>query len=365
MIFLFCIAIIIIAYPFLISFLGRKSYFVLITFVLTVIAGLRGISVGTDTPGYYRAFEASSYFSIDTIKLIIRSKEPFFYIFQSFISAKTHNFTLFLLLIALFYNTCVSRFIFRYSANPVISYLMFFSMGYYYFSMAGIRQTIAMGFLLLAIEALLENHRIKSLVCILIASCFHVTSLIFFLVLVLYYIPLNSIYLTIIGVISIVTYRYGNLLYPIFTKFVWGDSRTYTDDFGGTSTLILLILIVAAALFVHKGLMRKPSKDNVDTEENQQYKNIQQVLIEDQLFAKMILFSIPLQVLAIYQASAFRLAMIFHIVSIALVPNVINVLATKENRFLGSLIVGGLLLVQFFVFTYYTADIVPFTFIWQ
>lgn len=349
----------------MVSFLGRKSYFLLITLALTMVAGLRGISVGTDTLGYFRVFEVSSNFNIDVIRSIFKAKEPFFYIFQTIISAKTHSFTLFLILISGFYNTCVSRFIFRYSANPVISYLMFFSMGYYYFSMAGLRQTIAMGFLLLAMEGLLEKHYIKTVVLILIACCFHITSLIFFAVFALYFVPLNSLYIIIIGAFSAIMYRYGNQLYPVLAKIVWGDGRTYTDNFGGTSTLFLLIIIVAATLFIYRELMRMPSGEECKFEETQYIGDKNQFLIEDRLFTKMILLSIPFQILAIYQANAFRLAMIFHFASIVLVPNVINVLATKESRFLGNLFVGVLILVQFFVFTYYTADIIPFTFIWQ
>ena len=85
---------------------------------------------------------------------------------------------------------------------------------------------------------------------------------------------------------------------------------------------------------------------------------------KNQLFLKMTMFSIPLQVLVTYQAHAFRLAMMFHIVTIVLVPNVISQLANKRSRIIGKVLVATLVILQFFLFTYYTADIIPYKFYW-
>ena len=79
----------------------------------------------------------------------------------------------------------------------------------------------------------------------------------------------------------------------------------------------------------------------------------------------MVLTGIPLQTLAIYQANAFRVAMMFHMVSILIVPTTIAQLKNQRTVFVATLVIEVLLLIQFFGFTLHTAGILPYSFCWE
>ena len=135
---------------------------------------------------------------------------------------------------------------------------------------------------------------------------------------------------------------------------IWGDARNYTSEFGGISTFLLLIVVCIATLLFypkitsnHRGLQREDER------------------VQDNFFFKMLVLSVAFQFLAIWQANAFRLAMIFHISMLPLLPNVLNKQTKKVSRYLAVSIVVAALCVQLFFITANTSDILPFTFFWQ
>ena len=85
----------------------------------------------------------------------------------------------------------------------------------------------------------------------------------------------------------------------------------------------------------------------------------------DLLFTKMLLFSVPFQLMAVYQANAFRIAMLFHFPMIVLLPNVIAAQEDFRSRVFAKLFVVFCLLYQLFFITYFTAGVLPYSFFWQ
>lgn len=345
----------------------HRNYVGFVTIALILISGLRSWKVGVDTRSYVEAFRLAPTLSSATISKIFLEREALYYFFQSFIKTITNNYTVFLMIIAIFFCCVIAKLVYTYSKNPMLSYLMFLSMGYFYFSMAGLRQTIAMGFLILAFMAICEKKYVKGLLFILIASGFHISSLAFLIVYLLLLLPLNFWYVLIISVLSIVAAVQGPQIVRALVDLIWGDTRSYdVNEFGGISTLVLLILISICLIFVNRRAFR--TKINLKTSR----KSIQTVFakktkedIFNQLSVKTILFSIPIQVLAIYQANAFRLSMLFHVFTMIVVPNTIREIKDKKIVLIANIVLGFLLCLQFFLFTYDTAGINPYTFFWE
>lgn len=333
----------------------KTAYCVLIGIALVLIAGLRSESVGTDTQRYVQGFysflpEQHSVFDL------FSQREWLFYLYRSIVRSLTDNYTVFLFIPTLFYICVVCHFVNRHSSSPAISFLLFLSMGYYSFSMAGLRQTIAMGFLILATECLLDKKLLRCSLLILIASGFHITSLIYFLVILLYFLPLNKWFVGLIAVLTVLIRLGGESFIFSLVDLIWGDSRTYKQESGGTSTLLLLILVSAATLLFHKGLPEYQGIRKTDPVRGME---------GDLLFTKMLLFSVPFQFMALYQANAFRIAMLFHFPLIVLLPNVIASQEDLRIRIIAKAVIVPLLLYQLFFITGGTADILPYSFFWQ
>ena len=240
-----------------------------------------------------------------------------------------------------------------------MAFISFMSMQYFAFSLAGIRQTIAIAILLFAMEATLNKKVLIALLLIIIASFFHISSLIGLVVIVIYYIPLNTWYISACVALSTFMFISGNDFWKKIVELIWEDSRGYEEEFGGTSTLILLVLLALGIAFIAPKIFTKKSHlENCSTKD-------QDFIIKNAYFYKLLLFSIPFQVLAIYQANAFRVAMIFHIVIIALLPNAVTALKNYRERLLVNELLLLCFLIQLFAFTYNSADINPYTFFWQ
>ena len=81
--------------------------------------------------------------------------------------------------IAFLYVGTISNFINKFSKDQIFSYIMFLALGYYSFSLAGLKQVFAMTILIWSFHCFLEKLYIRSFLLILLASIFHLSSLIF------------------------------------------------------------------------------------------------------------------------------------------------------------------------------------------
>jgi len=327
---------------------GKKLYCITIALLLILVSGLRSMYVGIDSLSYVNEYLNSIYsFNYDTFLSVIRSEILYkkFVVFCRWIGA---NYTIFFTIIACFYSVVMGRFVYKNSKEPAMSFLMLLSMGYFFFSMTGLRQTIAICFIILAIEKLLNKETKLFILLTCIASMFHISAIITFLLLVINKLELNIKYVLGIGILTIIAYGFAPSIIEYFQSVFWPTKAYNVEEYGGISTFILLILIASAAFI----LQRKPIINKSLT-------------AADQLYFKMIIFSIPIQLLAIHQANAFRAAMYFHIISIILVTNIIMKVKDKQIRKISYVVICALLLVQFYVFTYHSAGIIPYTFFWE
>lgn len=330
---------------------SKHIYCVIMCLLFILLIGFRSSVIGTDTPGYVDAFISASPFSWSLLKEILMNNEFGFYFFQSIVRLFTDSYTVFFLLVSFLFIIPLSVFIYRYSEMPNISYLIFMSMGYLNFSMAGLRQTMAMGLLIVSFLILQKKRYFWSIIICLIASLFHITSLIFLLYLLFTKkrISLLHIFLTIL--ICIMCLIFGQVFLSRVLEIIWGETRNYSfEEFGGYSTLVLLTIVAIFALIFNKQITSAESLTNN----------------EDAYFFKYLLISIPFQLLAIYQANCFRIAMYFSIFPMmTLIPKTLSKQEDKLTKYLGTIFVIILLFVQLFVFTYWTSDVNPYKFFWQ
>ncbi len=339
---------------------GKKIYFTAVSLLLILFAGFRDLSVGTDTKSYVNGFLTGSTFSEINWGDFIREESEFlYYLYRSLIRQFTDNYIWFLLPISVFYIVVVSRFIYKYSEYPSISFLAFLSMSYYAFSMAGIRQTIGYAFLILATEALINRKRLLCCLYILIAGGFHVTSLLYFVVLLIDIVPFGLIFLGFIGIASAVCYlnamSFANFFIEVFEK-----SEAYKKvEYGGNVVLMVVILVCISALLLHPDIFKKARP-----EINAKGKKVMSELQKDQFFMKMVLFSIPLLIMVLFQANIFRIASMFHFYMIILIPAVIKKQTDPYIQAVGKLIVYIALFAELFIFTYNAAEIFPYGFAW-
>lgn len=164
----------------------RKLHIQLIAVILIFISGLRHVFVGPDTYQYYLRFEEVKYNSWANIIQTITNnedKDPFYGLFQKCFQLISENYQVYLCFVALIFMTALGRFIYKNTdriSHSIIALIIY--MGYYYgfYSITGIRQTLATALLLFSFEYGKQKNLTFFTLLVITASLFHITALVFF-----------------------------------------------------------------------------------------------------------------------------------------------------------------------------------------
>lgn len=221
-----------------------RLYFVLMAILLAAFVGLR--TRGNDTFVYRQGYEntvaeLSAIFQIDwrnisgapgleLVKILCKSigftTQDYFMITGSFV-------------------TCVYLwFIRKYTSNILLSVYYFITMGCYTFSMAAIKQTMAVAFLMISTDNAIEGRWGKYVFWLLVAELFHPYSFIYLVVPFLFFSPWSQKSYYLLAGTIVVALSMSTLLGAIDTVT---DSLGYNysaDSFSGEGVNIFRVLVV-------------------------------------------------------------------------------------------------------------------------
>lgn len=146
--------------------------YVILIFTLAIPIGLR--TSYNDTYAYIAMFKAadniSELFSGNSLHLL---KNPAFNIYTSLFRMLTDNYHLYFLSMALFTQWAFVRSIRRYAKSFALGIGLYICLGTYVFTMAAVKQTLAMAILMLAVPYLLEKKHFKFFILVAAAFLFH------------------------------------------------------------------------------------------------------------------------------------------------------------------------------------------------
>lgn len=202
---------------------GKILYCIIICSILTLIVGLRNISMGlTDTQYvYYPRFNEISRRSFDYIYTL--KDYGFQIITYFFIKIFGTNFKLYTLAFAFPYIGAVSFLIYKYSSRPWLSYILFVCLPYYEISFTLMRQVMGMAFLCIAMHYYLQEKKSLFVVFVLIASTFHQICLIFLIMLLIKYLKPKKWMVIILLFIVGLCLLYPQYLLGIVYKHIHSD----------------------------------------------------------------------------------------------------------------------------------------------
>lgn len=155
-----------------------------------------------------------------------------------------------LLIIAVFAAVTLGILIYRYSPSPFWSYVMYIAMGFYLFTYSGLKQTIAMGFVILAVMAMFEGKPWRFVLWIVAGGLFHAPAFIF---LVAYPFCRQKIsaryFMVVIGLVAgMFLFRapIGNFLSELY----YDEQDAFAEVSGVGGRFMMMLLIMAIGLFL-------------------------------------------------------------------------------------------------------------------
>ena len=331
----------------------RQAIFLFISFLIyTLHSGLRHWSIGPDTYQYNKIFEDVKAESIDIILENVFTNngiDPFYDLFQKTFQFVSSDYQIYLVFVGIIFFSSFCFFLFdnlRSLEQIVLANLIFIAYFSGFYSITGIRQTIATSILMYAFAFLKRKKHLFVILFILLAALFHITSLIFLLT----YLLLNkrSILISLFSIASFfVIFQYRYVLTPMFTLFLFSESRfeVYTEKYfeGGSFKLTLFSIILTIIILLFNYFSKK-KEDLI-------------LIYSSNLFAFSIVF-LPLQWV---NPSAGRIGMYFSLFLVIILPILISKIGFSDNK----RIVFISAIATFILLTFFSSLENRYLFFWQ
>ncbi|MDO9154341.1 MAG: EpsG family protein [Paludibacter sp.] len=167
----------------------RKTYIIFISVILILQSSLRNIAVGPDTFQYSEMFYEDIllnwrdiFQNFVDVYIYYIGRDPGYPLIVKLFSVISTDYRFFLFLIAVFFFLSFAHFIYvntRSIWEAVFAFILYQALFYSFFSITGIRQTIATAITFWCFELIKKNKFIPFLILILIASSIHKSVLVF------------------------------------------------------------------------------------------------------------------------------------------------------------------------------------------
>lgn len=235
----------------------RKHYIQIVILLLILQSGLRNVAVGSDTYQYFLRFQSvqrASWQNIINGFITFTGKDPFYSLFQKVVQVFSTNFQLYLILVALIFMSALGYFIFDNTSrirHALLAFIIYMGNFYGFFSITGIRQTLATAFLLWSFKYIKQQKFIWFTVLVIVAGLFHVSALVFF---PLYFIarikrPKLVLGLAFFGFPIVMIFKNQLALYFVNSLSLEDRFGVYAEQYKKGGSFILTLFHVLLAFF--------------------------------------------------------------------------------------------------------------------
>lgn len=231
----------------------KKIYLGIIFFQMTLLQGLRAIEVGTDTTMYVNTYER--YLSSEFYAFQFTHFEPGFQMLYNILHKIGFDSQGLLIFVSAITMLCFAIFIYRNSDNIVLSSFIFACI-IYPNSFNIMRQSLGLGIAINSLYYMLNKKYIRSVMIILVATCFHYTSILMFIPLVICVVKNWKLVRNILLFSSVIFYVFGNRIVSSILPY-FGKSF-YTSGYGvqrifRMTTMITFIIAFISWYFLKNG----------------------------------------------------------------------------------------------------------------
>ena len=179
------------------------------------------------------------------------TNNPLSYMYQDFMGSITDNYHVYFLFPALLQSIAVAKLIRRYSADPALSILIYFSIGTYVLFLAAFKQSMAMTLLMLALPYAEQKRYLRFYLMVAVAVLFHFYAIVFVLVPLMRERPWKTNTWILLGTVLFCLFNYEETLGAVIAQVEsMGESISAEEVFDGNSINLLRVLVywVPAAL---------------------------------------------------------------------------------------------------------------------
>lgn len=326
---------------------AEEKYLRIVCWILVLLAALRGSSVGTDTIAYLQYYESMGSYSFIEV-LILRADYPGFFVLAKICSLFHMPAQVLLGVVEGIYVYSIYKFTSRFSEEKLYTILCFEMIGLYSFSLAGLKQTLSMAFVLFYFMALIDKKYIQTVVLAVVAFLCHHSSLIFFAGVALYFIRNWKIYYWVLAGIVVLVLLGTNSIWTNMLGLLDNDHYSlYLENEGYSNTTMIFYGVLLLMLFLFSGNYRNQRKD------------------EARVVLGMSTLAFVFQAFSLISSAAFRLSYYFLPLMIVGFPNAFNKIGNKDTERIVKHAVAFMIVFMFVYSNRNGGSVVPYKFFWQ
>lgn len=249
---------------------ARKKYIIILFVLMTLQSGLRNVAVGADTYEYSIMFMQVKYLSWEqifnnyhTVYIDGIGKDPGYELIVKIFQLFSTDYQVYLFSISTLFFIALGRIVYRTTSTLqdvllcVAAYQVLF---YGFFSITGLRQTIATTFLLFSYKSIIDRKFLKFCIFSLIAIQIHKSALLF--VPVYFFAKDRRPYTFLIACLCLVpiVFAFGRQIALAMTSFSFTESyagfANSTYETSGAQMFMIFMLIISIMLLMARNSLR-------------------------------------------------------------------------------------------------------------
>lgn len=257
--------------------------------------------------------------------------EPGYILYNKLISIFTQNPYSIIVISTFLSLLSIYIFIYKYSKNPWLSVFIFSTIGGIFQMMTFLRQYLALSILLFTIPLIIKRKFLPFALLVCIASTFHKTSILFFLIYFLSCIKINAVFLTLYtvglgGLFLVTDYIIPFVINRFYSNYL--EMTQWLEETGGYKFLLMHGVILVFLLCLNRD---KKIYHDIDPYFISKQKTVRpNMLYNIYISAEVILFAIFFTSLKLGLIS--RLMVTFEPIILVAIPEIIHRVYSKQLR---------------------------------
>lgn len=302
-----------------------KIYLLIVWALLVFITAFRSIGYYTDTKAYKEFYEMYSempttlrYYTI----FKLNGKDPIYHFISSTLGSLGFPFRGWLVIVSVIYYTGFIYALRRFSQVPFLTTLGLICLSYVFFTMTGIRQTMAMGFCFFAFVKAYDRKLIPFLIFVFLGYLFHSSCLIFLIVYPLINARIGLWQILLIVVSVTIAFVFPTAINRIVEVLAWNDDmQKYAETSTGLSIFgyVVQLGIAGICLVLQRGYCLE-DKEGI-------------------ALLNMIVLGLVFQIFAIRIDNIFRMSMYFSVYGMFMIANVVSKFEKERDYWWSYLII--------------------------
>ena len=299
-------------------------YCIIMGLSVFLLFALRDISMGMNDvyDSYVPLFSVIKSSSMSDILSRV-SDSYLFYILTKFISIFLEDVHLWIAFMSIPICIAIHLLIKNYSKLPWLSWIVFFSLGYFSVNVTIMKQSIAMAFVIFELLFLLKDKKKNAIICWIVACGFHPSALVCFIPIIIKVLNLRMNIKSgiVISVFSLALWNTSSLIVEYLFNYVKMDGlQRYSEHLSSFNMTLFMIFLL---IFVFCLLIKKIYIDNINN--NRKNQKLLEFNKDKNYDFLMWIYSISLPFLSLTSSFSdiYRVSLYFSIVDIILLPNMI------------------------------------------